>query len=224
MNSCSDAVMLSRWSPISVDKSWRYRCTAGYLNWPEMSGSAEEWSCWSIAHHLHMRASKTTSTTTLQGSSLCRCKQIYEKQTFKSPSSDRIDELTASSVNSGNSFKQSKNVITSVANNRSCSGKSSRSISSKAALTIWVDAPASRDLFLSCRTAGLTGSDRSSAVIFRGNKSAAFSRNRKIICARRSRRWKAEERIPTELPSWRAALAKLRSYSGSMRVKRALHS
>lgn len=30
----SDVVMLSRCSPISEVKSWRYRWTAGYLNWP----------------------------------------------------------------------------------------------------------------------------------------------------------------------------------------------
>ena len=43
-----------------------------------------------------------------------------EKITFKSPSNDRIDELTASSVNSGNSFKHFKKVDTSFPRNSNC--------------------------------------------------------------------------------------------------------
>lgn len=132
--------------------------------------------------------------------------------TFRSPSNERMELLTASSVNSGNSLRQLRKVVTSLARASSCSGKHSES---RVSLTIGLARWGTWLLIVQWRwflRFGLTRSSRACRGTFRGNKSAAFSRNRKRIWASRSRRWKAEDSMPTELPSWRAAFAKFLSF------------
>lgn len=105
-------------------------------------------------------------------------------RTFRSPSREIIDVLTPSSVNSGNSFKQSRNVITSSASPCSWSGKSSASKSSRmaglAACTLFA--------FRRGRTAGFMTPSRGCLYTFLGNRSASFSRKRNRIWASRSRK------------------------------------
>ena len=133
--------------------------------------------------------------------------------TLRSPSNDRIEALTASSVNSGNSFRQFKKVVTSTANCSIWSGKFSGSkLSSGEGLGIWAGPFLRLRLLCLVKFGLIMDVSRPWRCTLRGNKFAAFSRNKKSICASRSRRWKADESIPIELPSWRAALAKFRSY------------
>ena len=119
-----------------------------------------------------------------------------------------IDALMDSSVNSGNSLRQSRKVMTSSANPSSCSGKDSTSTSS---FNPGDATCADAFCFRRGRKCVLISSSRDRRWTLRGNKSAAFSRNRWRMRTRRSRRWNDDDRIPTELPSCRAELAKFLS-------------
>lgn len=134
------------------------------------------------------------------------------RHTFKSASKPRMDWLTASSVNSGNSLRQLRKVTTSFAKLSnwagSVSGSKSPSKTSFATGACWPRRGARR---CRCMKFGLGRASRGCRAILRGYRFAAFSRNRNKIFVNRSRNLNAEERIPTELPSWRAAFAKPRS-------------
>jgi hypothetical protein len=130
---------------------------------------------------------------------------------LRSPSNVTIEAFTASSVNSGNSFKQCRKVTTSCASNPSCFGKSSGSGGSRTTGRRACGGarclPRRREVGM----AGLLSDSFGGRETLRGNKSAAFSRNRYSMIVNRSRRLNIDERIPTEEPSCRAALEKLRS-------------
>jgi hypothetical protein len=121
-----------------------------------------------------------------------------------------------SSVNSGNSFKHSKKVVTSRAKSSSSAGKLS---GVKFPCTIGlatfagVFCPRRRDWLSRMRflISSTLFSSRWSRWILRGKRSAAFSRKRKRTWVRRSRRWNAEDSMPTEDPSCLTAFAKPRS-------------
>lgn len=140
--------------------------------------------------------------------------------TLRSSSNAMMGASTALSVNSGNSLRLYRNVERSDANNSSCSGKSSRSsLSSSIRLAGIERLPRSNGTarnLASLRLGNLLFPTRDSLCrrrTLRGYKSAAFSRKRKEIWARRSRSWNTDARIATELPSCRAALTQVRSWS-----------
>ena len=102
-----------------------------------------------------------------------------ESVTLRSPSNDKIDALTASSVNSGNSFKQRTKVVTSFARNSSCSGNVSGStFSDTVGLGTWSCALPSTLLNPRRRRDEVGESllpSRAMWTILRGKRSAAFS-------------------------------------------------
>lgn len=139
--------------------------------------------------------------------------------TLRSSSNAMIGASIALSVNSGNSFRLYRNVERSDANNSSCCGKSSRSGLSSSMCPGPERLPrsngAARNL-ASLRLGNLllpTKDPLCKRRTLRGYKSAAFSRKRKEIWARRSRSWNTDARMATELPSCRAALTQVRSWS-----------
>jgi hypothetical protein len=140
--------------------------------------------------------------------------------TLRSSSNAMIGASTALSVNSGNSLRLYRNVERSDANNLSCCGKSSRSSLSSSMRPARFDRlprsnGAARNL-VTLRLGNLLFPTKDSLCkrrTLRGYKSAAFSRKRKEIWARRSRSWNTDARMATELPSCRAALTQVRSWS-----------
>lgn len=138
-----------------------------------------------------------------------------------------MGESTALSVNSGNSFRLYRNVERSEAKSSSCCGKSSKS-SLSSSMPPGERLPRSKEARkrASRRLGNLLRPTRDSLCTrrtLRGYKSAAFSRKRKDIWARRSRSWNTEARMATELPSCRAALTQVRSWSWSRRHHRHDH-
>lgn len=133
--------------------------------------------------------------------------------TFKSSCTDNIEVLTASSVNSGNSFRQSRNVWKFIASISSWRGMSSGSrLSSTVGFRKWGGAFARFFFFKWLWWFEFTRDSRGYRATVFGNRSAAFSRNKKRTWVSLSRIWNEEDNMPTELPRRRAALAKLRSY------------
>jgi hypothetical protein len=124
-----------------------------------------------------------------------------------------MDAFTASSVNSGNSFRHWRNVITSLASKAICFGNSSGSGGSSTTGrracggALCVPRPRRWGTVM----AGLWSEPPAWRDILRGKRSAAFSWKRYETTVKRSRRWNVDERMPTDEPSWRDALAKLRS-------------
>lgn len=154
--------------------------------------------------HLHRISSTTPNTDNHKWAS---GHPYWLKRTRRSPSKEQIDLSRASSPNSGNSFIDFMKVRISFANISSCSGNSSGSSASNTVGRIACDAVFFRRFWF--RTLlGAMRCSRGCLATFRGNKSAAFSRNKKRICASLSLRWYADERMPTEEPSWREAFAK----------------
>ena len=143
--------------------------------------------------------------------------------TFKSASNAFIELFTTSSVNSGNSLRLFRKDLISFANASSCSGKSS-TVNSLPPAGIVGRAMWGNFLLWKLRFRFPVAPEDSSVRCFWstswstdclwtrvGNKSAAFSRKMKRTWTIRSRRWKADESIPTEDPSCLVAFAKLRS-------------
>ena len=145
----------------------------------------------------------------------------FDKGTFKSASKPRMDWLTASSVNSGNSLRQWRKVTTSLAKLSNWAGSVSGSkLSSKMSFTTGACWPRQGARRCRCMKFGFSRASRGGRTILRGYRFVAFSRKRNRILVSRSRNLNAEERIPTEPPNWRAAFAKLRSWRPRMRDKR----
>ena len=140
--------------------------------------------------------------------------------TLRSSSNAMMGASIALSVNSGNSLRLYRNVERSDAKNSSCCGKSSRSSLSSSMRAAGPERlprsnGAARNL-VTLRLGNLLLPTKDSLCkrsTLRGYKSAAFSRKRKEIWARRSRSWNTDARMATELPSCRAALTQVRSWS-----------
>lgn len=122
MNIESEELSSPKWSPISVERSWMYRCTAGDLNWPILwicsAKTAHSESLTLILPQARSPILKYNSSAQHQGRRI--------RLTLRSPSKFMMDELTTSSVNSGNSFRHRRKLVTSSARFSNCSGKLSR--------------------------------------------------------------------------------------------------
>lgn len=123
----SEDVIVSKWSPISLHRSCRYRWTAGYLNCPlillrEKLGK-------SVDSTLLTFVCLQTWCPVLERRHTCDRFDTWNTRTLRSASNEFIELLTTSSVNSGNSFKLLKKLAISCANAFSCAGNSSTSIS-----------------------------------------------------------------------------------------------
>lgn len=168
-------------SPISCERSWMYRWTAGWRNCPVFFSAVRI----HVSISLRVYCSPSYSFKQEAQYYVKRLTYVYQMNlkrkeiTFKSASNDRMDELTASSVNSGNSFKHFKKVVTSFPRKSNWWGNVSGSrFSVTVGLGIWSSALPLNLLNTFRRLEFVRDSQHVSRVvwtIFWGNISAAFS-------------------------------------------------